>query len=260
MNITILTENCAGPGFLAEHGLSYLIESDNQKILFDTGATDVFLQNASALGVDLVANVNQVVLSHGHWDHGDGLQYLKDKKLIAHPGAFSKRYRKKDKSNIGLALSKESVESRFNLFTSKTPVSISKHILFLGEIPRKNDFEAVSTSFVDEQGDDDFVLDDSALAIISGRELIVVTGCSHAGICNIVEYAKQVTGLDQVRAIIGGFHLKNDDVQTEKTIHYLSNISPCYLYPAHCTALPVLSAFYKAFKIKRLETGMVVCI
>ncbi len=259
MKLSVLSENCAGPGYLAEHGLSYLIEYGSDNILFDTGATDVYLRNAATLNIHF-ENITNVVLSHGHWDHGNGLQYLKDKKLIAHPGAFIKRYRKNDKSNIGLALSKENLESKFHLTASKTPVNITRQIIFLGEIPRRNDFEAGFTSFIDEQGDDDFVTDDSALAIISGHELIVVTGCSHSGICNIVEYAKEVTGIDQVKAIIGGFHLKKDDEQTRKTIHYISKICPRHIYPAHCTELPALSAFFKAFKIKQLKSGMTICI
>ncbi|MBK5208013.1 MAG: MBL fold metallo-hydrolase [Flavobacteriaceae bacterium] len=109
MKITILTENCAGAGFLAEHGLSYLIEHEGETILFDTGHTDVFIKNAYTLGVDIQKVVDMVVLSHGHWDHGDGLQYIDNKTLIAHPEVFIKRFRKKDNSNIGLKLSKSEI-------------------------------------------------------------------------------------------------------------------------------------------------------
>ncbi len=259
MKLSVLSENSAGPGYLAEHGLSYLIEHGNDNILFDTGASDVYLRNAVTLNLQ-IDNIGAIVLSHGHWDHGNGLQYLKDKKLIAHPGAFIKRYRKNDTSNIGLAFSKENLESKYYLTESKTPVNITRQIIFLGEIPRKNDFEAVSTPFKDEKGDDDFVMDDTALAIQRGSELIVVTGCSHSGICNIVEYARKVTGISRVKAIIGGFHLKEDDEQTRKTIQYLAKLRPQHLYPAHCTELPALLAFYKAFKIKQLKSGMTICI
>ncbi len=76
MQLTVLTDNCAGAGFLVEHGLSYLISHEGHKILFDTGHTDVFLKNAAKLEMDIQNEVNTVVLSHGHWDHGDGLSFL----------------------------------------------------------------------------------------------------------------------------------------------------------------------------------------
>ena len=94
MKLTVLTDNCAGAGYVAEHGLSYLIEHESKKILFDTGHTDVFLRNAKILNIDIQKEIDTAVLSHGHWDHGDGLRYLKNKKLISHPNSFSKRFRR----------------------------------------------------------------------------------------------------------------------------------------------------------------------
>ena len=84
MTLTVLTENSAGGSFLAEHGLSYFIEHDNMQLLFDTGHSDVFLRNAKNLNID-IDQVETVILSHGHWDHGNGLKYLSRKKLITHP-------------------------------------------------------------------------------------------------------------------------------------------------------------------------------
>ncbi len=256
MTITVLTDNTAGGRFLAEHGLSYIIEHNNKKILFDTGHSDVFLKNAEKLNIDIHHSIDLVVLSHGHWDHGDGLQYLDNKTLLTHPGSFIKRYRKNDHSNIGLALSKKELEQKFNLITSDKPYHISKNIYFLGEIPRKNNFEAQTTSFVDENGKPDFVNDDSAMAVIQDKEIIVITGCSHAGICNITDYAKKVCGLDKVKAVIGGFHLKHIDNQTERTIQYFDDQHIKNLYPSHCTELPALAAFYEKFEIKQVKTGM----
>jgi len=81
MKLTVLTENTASKNFLTEHGLSYLIEYNGKKILFDTGHSDVFLKNAKQLNINL-DEVETVVLSHGHWDHGNGLKHLKNKTLI----------------------------------------------------------------------------------------------------------------------------------------------------------------------------------
>jgi 7,8-dihydropterin-6-yl-methyl-4-(beta-D-ribofuranosyl)aminobenzene 5'-phosphate synthase len=257
MKLTVLTENFAGGQFQAEHGLSYFIEHDGKKTLFDTGHSDVFLKNAQKLGVDIQREVHTIVLSHGHWDHGDGLRYVSDKTLITHPSAFIQRYRKKDYTYIGLELKRQDLEEKFNLVTTQKPYKISKHIIFLGEVPRLNTYEAKTTPFIDENGNPDFVPDDSALAIIHNYKLIIVTGCSHAGICNIIEYAMQVSGINHVEAVIGGFHLKHNNQQTEDTIHYFKNQRIETIYPSHCTELPALAEFYCKFGIQQLKTGMI---
>ncbi len=257
MKITILTENVAGGKFLAEHGLSYLIDIDGEKILFDTGYTNVFLENAAKLEIDICNDVEKVVLSHGHWDHGDGLQFIKNKTLITHPASFSKRFRKADHSPVGLKLTREDILEKFRLTETKSHYQISTNLFFLGEIPRLNDFESRTTSFEFENGEDDFVPDDSALAAVVINELVVITGCSHSGICNICEQAKKVTGISKIKAVIGGFHLKLKNRQTTETIDYFKKNNIEKLYPSHCTELPALAAFYDEFKIEQVKTGMI---
>ena len=260
MKLTVLTENAAGGRFLAEHGLSYLIEHDKQTILFDTGHSDVFQQNARQLNIDLKNTVDLIVLSHGHWDHGDGLRYIENKTLITHPNSFIKRYRKNGTVNIGLELDREFISNRFKLIVSAIPYLISKSIVFLGEIPRINHFESKSTNFVDQNNAEDFVTDDSALALIQDNELIIISGCAHSGICNICEYAKKVTGISKIKAVIGGFHLKLIDEQTRETIQYFKKEKVELIIPSHCTELPALSAFYTEFKIRHLKTGQVLIV
>jgi len=257
MRITVLTDNTAGSKFLAEHGLSYFVEIDGEKILFDTGHSDVFLQNAEKLKIDIHNQVEKVVLSHGHWDHGDGLRFLDDKILITHPKSFSKHFRKADHSSVGLWLSKKQIEEKFKLFETNQPYQITENLFFLGEIPRINDFESQTTPFEFEYGDDDFVVDDSALVATLNRELIIITGCSHSGICNICEHAKAVTGISTIKVVIGGFHLKFQNKQTLKTIEYFKKNAVKKLQPSHCTDLPALALFYDEFKIQQVKTGMV---
>ena len=256
MKLTVLTENTASGEFMAEFGLSYFIEYDNKKILFDTGHTDVFLKNAKKLNID-IEQLKTVVLSHGHWDHGNGLKYMQNKELICHPNVFIKRYHKNDKINIGLDLSYEELKKRYNIKVSKEPYSISDNIIFLGEIPRLNSYEAQTTTFIDENKNEDFIMDDSALAIIVNKELVVVSGCAHSGICNTIEYAKRVTGIKKLRAVIGGFHLAEVNRQTKETIKYFKQQQIKYILPSHCTKLPALAAFYTEFKINHVKTGMV---
>ena len=257
MKISILTENCAGSHFLAEHGLSYLIEIDNEIILFDTGYSDVFLKNAQKLGINIQQKIEKVVLSHGHWDHAYGLKHLHNKTIITHPHSIDRMFATEEFKDVRLELKQKELEEKFDLQLTKTPINITENLIFLGEIPRANNFESQTTYFTDERGKEDFIPDDTALVATIENELVIVTGCSHSGICNITEYAKLVTGISDVKAILGGFHLKEKDEQTEKTVEYFQKNQVKKMYPSHCTRLPALSAFYEAFNTQQLKTGMV---
>jgi 7,8-dihydropterin-6-yl-methyl-4-(beta-D-ribofuranosyl)aminobenzene 5'-phosphate synthase len=256
LNITILNDNAPGNTCASEHGLSYIVQAD-KTIIFDAGPSDIFLKNAQKLNLN-IDNIDTLVLSHGHWDHGNGLKYISGKKLITHPDSFQKKYRKKDRSYIGLPLSEEAVRKKFDLILSKIPYNISEQIIFLGEIPRLNNFEAQTTGFVLENDDDDFVLDDSALVVKTKKGLVVVSGCAHSGICNIIEYARKVTQTKKVYGVIGGFHLKMNNLQTQKTIEYFKKLNIEKIYPSHCTALPALASFYQNFKINQVLSGNII--
>lgn len=254
MRISVLTENHAGINTLAEHGLSYLIEFDDKKILFDMGQSDMFLKNAIKLKINL-EDINMIVLSHGHFDHGNGLEYLSGGNLLCHPDCFARRYRKSDYSYIGLAHARDKLKEKFNLTTSKKPYKISERIYFQGEIPRLTCFESQSTSFIFEDGTPDFVTDDSSLILLLSEGLFIVTGCGHSGIVNTIENAKKITGKENVYGIMGGFHLKELDLQLNETIKYLRKSEVKHILPCHCTELPALSAFHFNFGIRQIKTG-----
>lgn len=264
IKISILCEDQVKMGymdkiFLAQHGFSAFIEAE-KNILFDTGSTGVFIGNAALLEIDLNA-IDLIVLSHGHWDHTNGLKALHKKgikkKLLVHPGAFVDRRKTTGEYN-GILYNQEEIAEKFDLILSREPYQITDNIYFLGEIPRLNDFEAQKTTFFYmDKGEklQDFVMDDTALAIRTEKGLVIVTGCSHAGICNIVEYARQVTNQDKVYVVMGGFHLLGNQVQLQKTTDYFLKNRVEHLYPMHCTDLQSLSKFYEAFGIKKLCAG-----
>jgi 7,8-dihydropterin-6-yl-methyl-4-(beta-D-ribofuranosyl)aminobenzene 5'-phosphate synthase len=245
--------------FLAQHGFSAFIETE-KKILFDTGSTDVFIYNAALFGIDL--NVTDlIVLSHGHWDHANGLRFLHmegmKKKLLAHPDVFIDRHKATGEYN-GMPYNQEETAEKFDIVLSREPYQVSDNIYFLGEIPRANEFEAQKTTFFyiyEGKKLQDFIVDDTALAIKTEKGLVIVTGCSHAGICNIIEYAKEVTGQEKVYIVMGGFHLLGDQVQLQKTIGYFQKNKVDYLYPMHCTDLKSLSKFHETFGIKKICAG-----
>ena len=247
MKITILTENVVGYNgakvCLAEWGFSAFVEVRGLNILFDTGHTDVYKKNAKHLDVNLDA-VDFVVLSHHHWDHTGGLRFhdFKDKKkLIAHPETVGK-------------LPKEEaakIRNEFEIIYSTKPYKFADGMYFLGEIPRKNDFE-------EGKYKDDDMLDDTAIAIKTAKGAVLITGCSHAGICNICEYAKEVTGED-LYAVIGGFHLFDDNKEVvDRTIEYFKQEKVEHLMPMHCVDHPTQAKFYLNFGSKKYSVGDVI--
>jgi len=257
MKISVLSDNNACEGFESEHGLSFLVELDKNKVLLDTGSSDLFLRNAGKLGLNIQNDIEKVVLSHGHWDHGNGLLSLSNKVVIAHPGIFLQRYRKNDHSYIGLDFSEKELITQHDLQTTDTPLEIFPGITYLGEVPRNNTFESQTTPFVDKGDAPDFVPDDSALVVVEDESLKIITGCSHSGICNIVDHAMRITGIKKVTAIAGGLHLKHNNRQTQETMRYFRSKNISRLYPSHCTGIDVVSAFMKDFEVKQLKAGKI---
>jgi 7,8-dihydropterin-6-yl-methyl-4-(beta-D-ribofuranosyl)aminobenzene 5'-phosphate synthase len=273
MKLTILVDNhtIIDTYLLGEPGVSFLIEDEDCKILFDTGYSDVFIKNALTLNLDLHA-LDAVVLSHGHNDHAWGLahlaRYYEDThgpdcgriKLVGHPAAFlPKRF---EQLSIGADFPVDGYQRWMDKTECTTPYKLSDKLLFLGEIPRKNDFEGQKPigMTIDCHGHEieDYVRDDSALVYTSARGLVVMTGCSHSGICNIIEHACKVTGESRIAAVIGGFHLLNADPQTlERTCSHFALRQPEVLYPCHCTDLRAKIALDRVANVQEAGVGLV---
>ncbi|GKT33896.1 hypothetical protein ADUPG1_002691, partial [Aduncisulcus paluster] len=154
---------------------------------------------------------------HGHYDHGNGLSYLINKELVCHVGCFVERYRKKDNTSIGLPLTLKQAQKRFTLRMSDSPVELYDNVYFMGGVPRVFDFEKAPAFSVLKDGTDDPILDDSAIVVKSAYGNIIITGCSHSGICNIIERATNITRDVRTYAIIGGLHLKEVDDRVKET-------------------------------------------
>ncbi|MBO7594090.1 MAG: MBL fold metallo-hydrolase [Salinivirgaceae bacterium] len=256
LKISILSDKSASSRCRAEHGLSFVVEAD-RRILFDTGASDLFMENARIMGVD-IDNIETVVLSHGHYDHGNGMRYLCGKTIVAHPGIFAQRISGASGRNISIEAARADIEAHGNRFVlTREPLWLSKQIVFLGEIPRAVPFENEGrTQFHFTDGQPDVVADDSALAVKTDKGLVVVSGCAHSGICNIVEQARKVTGEQVVYGVIGGFHLKHADVRLQATIDFLKQLEVKIVMPSHCTGIAAQCAFYQAFGGNEVKTGL----
>ena len=258
IKITVLNDNRKiNDEFENEHGLSLLIEVDGKKILMDAGQTEIYKRNAKRLGIDL-SLIDTIALSHGDYDHGNGLKYFDNKvTLVCHPNCNCYRKSKRTGNYDGLNQSPDELKKKFDVCESKEPYYISENVIFLGQIKKYNDFEHGNLPMTDEKGNDYLHLDDSGLAIKTEEGLIVISGCAHSGICNTVEYAKEITGEQRILSIIGGFHLKEVNERTLKTIDYMKNINIKSIYLAHCTSDVVCQEFLRQIPDKThiLKTG-----
>lgn len=259
IKITVLNDNRKiNEEFENEHGLSLLIEAYGKTILMDAGQTEIYINNAKKLGINL-DKVESIVLSHGDYDHGDGLKYFDNKiDLICHPDCDCYRVSKRTNNYSGLNQTKEELENKFNVKFNINPYSITEEIIFLGQIERKYDYEKKNLPAVDENGEDYKHLDDSGIVIKTEKGLIVISGCAHSGICNTIEYAKKITGEEQILAVIGGFHLKEINETTLKTIEYMKQDNIKNIYLAHCTSDIVCEEFIKQLPEKSniIKTGL----
>lgn len=253
LKITVLNDNIAGRWCRAEHGLSFRIEAD-RTVLFDTSSSDLIAYNAKILNIDL-QQIDTIVLSHGHDDHTGGLSIFEGQQLICHPDTFLKRTRKSNGTELGIKWSEDEIRSKFDLVLSRDPIQLSEQIYFLGEIPRLTEFESKQTAFQKADGTDDFVMDDSGLAIVTSKGLVVISGCAHSGICNMTAHAMKMTGIDKVHLVIGGFHLQNDDATTQLTIDWMESMQVEQVIPSHCTSFSAQAAISKSFSFIPVKSG-----
>jgi 7,8-dihydropterin-6-yl-methyl-4-(beta-D-ribofuranosyl)aminobenzene 5'-phosphate synthase len=260
VQITTLSENTAGRmNLLAEWGLSILIEADGYKILLDTGQSFSAAYNAITLGIDL-SQIDKIVFSHGHLDHTGGflhiLKMVKDQvEVIAHPDIWALKYARRSErvvDYIGVPFPREAAEilgASFNL--TKEPVWISENIVTSGEIPMVTEYEKIDPIlYVKEKGElkPDPLWDDQALFIKSDKGLIIILGCAHRGIINTIRYARELTGVEPVCAVIGGTHLISASPQRmDLTIAELSRFGVQRLGVSHCTGLPASAILARTF-------------
>jgi 7,8-dihydropterin-6-yl-methyl-4-(beta-D-ribofuranosyl)aminobenzene 5'-phosphate synthase len=273
MELTVLVDNntLTDRYLLGEPGLSFFVREGGRRLLFDCGYSDVFRINAGRLGIDL-GELDAVVLSHGHLDHTWGLAHLLSfmteraslglpasrPQLVAHPEAMAQRHVKG--RSIGSMVGEAALADFFAMRLTREPTPVTDRLLFLGQIPRVLAFETpppIGARRTAAGSVPDDVPDDTALAYLGKDGLVLVTGCSHAGVCNIVEHARSVTGEQRVAAIIGGLHLFDAAPDRLRvTADYLRGIGVAALYPCHCTGLAARMALAKVAKVNEVGAGL----
>jgi len=276
LDLTVLVDNntLIDRYFIGEPGLSILLHADGKRILFDTGYSDAVIRNAESMGISLL-NLDSIVLSHGHLDHTWGLTHLVRHlteatlegrehavpQLIAHPACFYPRS-KPPLAGTGILMSAERIGQHMPVRATTEPFWISKNLVFLGEIPRRFPFERAEPGqrrivMPDGRIEPDQIIDDSALAYRCTDGLVIITGCSHSGICNITEYARDICKERRIVDIIGGLHLLNPSPeQMEGTCKYLRDAAPQALHACHCTSFEAKLKLAGSCPVKETGVGL----
>jgi len=254
LKVTVLVTNLGGDPYEGdgEWGYSALVEVDGHKILYDTGlSADLVLRNAKALKIDL-SDVEDVVLSHNHYDHVGGLMSLRRDLSKINPramsrvhvgaGVFEPRWSESGEDRNGLRLIRAEYLATGGAFVvHDKPTELFPGVWLTGPVPRVNNEKnwTPGLSLDTPQGRrEDNVPEDSALIFNTGQGMIILTGCAHAGIVNITEYARRIIGNKPIVAMIGGLHLFSaSDQALAWTGAKLKSYGVLSLLAGHCTGI-----------------------
>ncbi len=256
--LTILCENSVAMpfGVIGEHGFACFVETEAGNYLFDTGQGLGIVNNAIALKKDL-ASIQAVMISHGHYDHTGGLPAVLQVKgpvdVYGHPEMFVQRIWSSEETTrfIGIPHNRcylESLGARFHLQTEMT--EIGPGVFLTGEIPRRSSFEKgdLKMTAIDPHGNEihpDPLKDDLSLIVDSAKGLILILGCAHAGMINIINHVLEKMQRDRIYAVIGGTHLGfAEDAQFEETLQIIDQYQIELIGVSHCTGLPKASMLH----------------
>ena len=279
MKVTLLLENTSlfCKYLNAEHGFSAWIEDEDIKVLFDFGFSDKFIKNAEDLGIDL-RTADYVILSHCHRDHSGGLKYLmkyyrdnamfkKPDFIVSQEGIFSKRYNFEKNHSSGMDINRGALDEFFNVKIVDKPLWLTKNLCYMGITELTNDFEHKvpqrakkwhNGSWIEDVVDEDTQL---CYRHKNGKDVSIVAACAHYGICNIMEYAKKITGASHIHTYIGGSHLRIDEVpqsQLDKTCDYVKKQNMKDMYICHDTDQHCKHALWNTTTCREAGVGLVV--
>jgi len=248
---------------LAEHGFACLVKvqagTEEHTVLFDAGASTIcFFHNAKLLGIDFT-KLESIALSHGHFDHfGALLKFLKDggRKIsfVCHPDAFLERRLNIPALgmtvNMGMLSEADLRQTRVTIHKIAEASTLAEGLVMVtGEVERVTDFEKGfpwAEAKIEDKWVADPLRDDQGLVInLKGKGLVVLSGCSHTGIINIVKHAQKISGVERIHAVMGGFHLTGPLFEPiiDVTVEEMKKIGPEIIVPMHCTGWKAINRF-----------------
>ena len=254
MKLYILVEDTINDTkFESEHGLSVYFEKDGKKFILDLGQSDIFLKNSKELNIDLT-KVDFLCFSHGHYDHTGGFPFfpMNDKiRIIAHSDCLLPKYDKE--RYIGFPKNQDNLVMELKDGLMK----LADNVYFLGQIIGKRKYW-LGEYIKEGVRHKDFLLDDTAIAIIEKDKLIIIAGCAHSDIVNIVKYARELFKAKRI-IVIGGFHmLNNSDEEIQETIDELGSLGVVKVFPGHCTGEKAIEKLLDSFKGERIYSGKII--
>ncbi len=249
LRITTLIENMPDEEgkLIAEHGLSLHIEFDDKRILFDTGQTGDFVKNAEPLGIDLKA-LDDIIISHGHYDHSGGVMTLlsemeKPLPFYVGEGFFAPKYKHLSdgtyRYNGNPFTEQELRDRKVDLCMVTEDVTyLTERILLFKNFPVVCGFERKNEKFVLPDGDKytvDAFGEEVALGLRTSKGLVLIVGCSHVGICNILQAVRSRVE-EPIYAMLGGTHLMEaDEDRLQKTMEVFRRFGVQCVAVSHCT-------------------------
>ena len=277
MKVTVLMENTAleGCGLTPEHGLSLYIQYRGKKLLLDAGSSGKFADNAQALGVDL-SGVELAALSHGHYDHADGLRrffQVNDRaKVYLRPGAEGPYFAKDLDAYRFIGIGRDIWENTRDRFVEVEGLyPLLEGAWLVPETVHDPAFAGQAADLLVKRGEDDFVPDDyrheQSLVLEGEKGLTVFNSCSHGGIVNIVRGVLEQFPGKNVFATVGGFHMfSKGKTGMNCGPEYVCQVAGALkelgveeIYTGHCTGEPALALLRERFgpNCKALSTGQV---
>lgn len=258
VTITALVDNTVNVGGLrAEHGLCLLIRVGQRQLLFDTGQTDLLVDNARKMGLAL-DGLEAIVLSHGHYDHTGGLEAVCREapaaRVFAHPAALAPKFANRGGTGRFIGLAPASVrllrQPGGRATWTAGPTEVIPGVFVTGTIPRANDFEDTGGQFYLDAGctQPDPLSDDQALFFDTQNGLVVVFGCAHAGVINTLDHIRDLAPGRPLDTLIGGMHLHAAGPgRMQSTLEALRRWAPKRIIPAHCTGIGATVQLWQTF-------------